>query len=60
MRILIFGASGQTGRELVAQAVPLGHEVTAFVRNAGTLGHVEPRVRIVHGDIADLSFLGVP
>ncbi len=34
MRILVLGASGQLGRELVRQAHACGHEVTAFVRRA--------------------------
>ena len=55
MRILIFGASGQTGHELLAQAIPLGHEVTAFVRNAGKLGQVNSRVHVIHGDITDAA-----
>lgn len=33
-RIVIFGASGRTGRSVVAQAVQRGDEVVAFVRDA--------------------------
>jgi putative NADH-flavin reductase len=33
MNILILGASGKTGREVVDQAVAAGHTVTAFVRD---------------------------
>ena len=51
MKILIFGANGKTGRELLAQAAASGHEVTAFVRNPATLDGVEPRPRIVAGDV---------
>jgi len=32
MRILVFGAGGPTGRELVAQALAAGHDVTAVTR----------------------------
>ena len=35
-RIVIFGASGRTGRSVVAQAVQRGDEVVAFVRDAST------------------------
>jgi putative NADH-flavin reductase len=34
MRIVVFGASGKTGRSVVAQAVHRGDEVVAFVRDA--------------------------
>jgi putative NADH-flavin reductase len=34
MRIVVFGASRRTGRQVVPQAVKRGHDVTAFVRDA--------------------------
>lgn len=34
MKIVVFGASGRTGRQVVPQAVKRGHDVTAFVRDA--------------------------
>lgn len=33
MKLIIFGASGKTGRHMVAQTLAAGHEVTAFVRS---------------------------
>lgn len=51
MRILIFGATGGTGRELVSQALQRGHDVSAFVRTPGRLAMVDSRLRIVRGDI---------
>jgi len=53
MRILVFGASGGTGREIVRQALIRGDlEVTAFVRDPASL---EPasRLRILQGDVLD-------
>ena len=38
MKLLIIGATGPTGRELVAQAVAQGHQVTTLVRNAAKAG----------------------
>jgi len=55
MNVLIFGASGQTGRELVAQALGLGHDVTAFARRPETLGRADGRLRVVQGDIIDAA-----
>ena len=51
MRILIFGATGGTGRELVAQTLQRGHDVTAFVRTPDKLTVVDSRLRVVQGDI---------
>lgn len=48
-RILILGATGGTGRELVEQALAAGHDVTAFVRVPSKLP--PGRVRAVAGDI---------
>jgi len=33
MKILVFGATGSVGKEIVNQALNQGHQVTAFVRN---------------------------
>jgi putative NADH-flavin reductase len=51
MRILIFGATGGTGRELVTQALDRRHEVTAFVRTPSKLSLSNPRLRLVQGDV---------
>src|SRR5690349_14183210 len=32
VKLIVFGATGGTGRELIAQGVAAGHAVTAFVR----------------------------
>jgi putative NADH-flavin reductase len=37
VRIIIFGPTGGTGRELVSQALDAGHEVTAFARDPAML-----------------------
>ncbi len=51
MRILIFGATGGTGRELVSQALEGGHEVTAFVRTPSWPHLQDPRLRVHPGDV---------
>ena len=49
MRLLIFGASGRTGREIVNQALEQGHEVTAFVRDPKKLT-IKNSLHIIEGD----------
>jgi uncharacterized protein YbjT (DUF2867 family) len=52
-RILIVGATGGTGRQLVAQALDRGFHVTALVRNPLALRLEHPRLRVVRGDVLD-------
>jgi putative NADH-flavin reductase len=51
MCILIFGATGGTGRQLVQQALERDHQVTAFVRNPNKLSLRHSKLRVVQGDI---------
>jgi putative NADH-flavin reductase len=53
MRVVIFGASGATGRWLIAQALGRGHSVTAFVRDPSRLDGLPSEVRVAQGDVAD-------
>ncbi|MCA9401655.1 MAG: SDR family oxidoreductase [Candidatus Omnitrophica bacterium] len=53
MKIIIFGASGGTGLQLIEQALESGHEVTAFVRNVNKIGVQNERLHIVQGDVLD-------
>jgi len=53
VRLLIFGASGQTGQELVRQALEHGHTVTAFVRQPAKLAGGGRSISIVPGTVAD-------
>jgi putative NADH-flavin reductase len=53
MNLLVFGASGQTGQEVVREALARGHAVTAFVRDPTKLGDAAAKVRVIRGDVAD-------
>lgn len=51
MRLLVFGASGATGRHLVRLALSQGHGVTAFVRDPARLPAMDERLDRVVGDV---------
>ncbi len=60
MKILIIGATGGTGRELVKQALERGHTVTALVRkperarfSEPTASGGRPNLKIVQGNVLD-------
>ncbi|NJM63208.1 MAG: SDR family oxidoreductase [Oscillatoriales cyanobacterium RU_3_3] len=55
MNLLIFGATGETGRELVKQALAQGNAVTAFVRDSAKLDMQHPNLKIVEGNITDTT-----
>jgi uncharacterized protein YbjT (DUF2867 family) len=53
LRILIIGATGGTGRELVRQALEQGHQVTALVRKPKKMKLEHPNLRVVKGNVHD-------
>lgn len=55
MKLIIFGATGATGKRIVEQALEQGHHVTAFVRDPSKLGIMHSNLTIAKGDIMDLS-----
>jgi len=52
MKIIVFGATGGTGKLMVTQALAKGHSVTAFVRRPEGLPQ-DPHLRIIQGDVFD-------
>ncbi len=55
MKLLIVGATGGTGRELVRQALERGHHVTAFARNPSKLDLKNERLTTARGDVLDFA-----
>lgn len=51
MKVAIFGASGGTGEQLTQQALSLGHEVTAFVRNPNQIRYRHNNLKLLQGDV---------
>ena len=54
-RLLVVGATGGTGRQIVAQALERGHEVTALARDPARLRINHPRLTVVQGDVLDAA-----
>lgn len=55
MRLVVFGATGGIGREVVSQALDQGHDVVAIVRNPDGVGLAHERLKLVKADILDAS-----
>ncbi len=54
MKLLIFGATGGTGRELLKQALDQGHHLVAFVRDPAKIEELQnPNLRVIRGDVLD-------
>jgi putative NADH-flavin reductase len=53
MKLLVFGASGKTGREVVRQALARGYTVTAFVRDTARLPLAHGNLRLIAGEITN-------
>lgn len=54
MKLLVFGATGGTGRQVVEQALEQGHTVTAFTRTPAKLDIQHPNLKVTQGDVMDL------
>ena len=52
-KILILGATGATGQQVLSQALEAGYEVTAFVRNPGGMSVQHAGLRLIAGDVTD-------
>ncbi|CAM4472786.1 NAD(P)H-binding protein [Paenibacillus phoenicis] len=63
MKIVVFGATGNTGKRVLAQGIKMGYEMTAFVRNAERLynqlgEHSAQHVKVIVDDILDPANVG--
>jgi len=58
MKVLVLGANGKTGAEVVRQGMAAGHEITAFARDPSRLKASGPQLVVKVGDarnVADLA-----
>ena len=57
MKLVVLGATGGTGLEIVRQAIEQGHSVTAFVRSPEPLKPFNNRITIKQGDLLNSAEL---
>ncbi len=57
MKIVLFGASGKTGRLFMDLALNDGHEVTAVVRNPASICFVHERLTVKTADVFNINSL---
>ncbi len=55
MNLAVFGATGGTGRQLVAQALEAGHTVTALVRTPAAFPMQHEQLTLIQGDVRDAA-----
>lgn len=57
MKLVVLGATGATGMEIVRWAVERGHSVTAFVRSPERLKPFADRIAVTRGDLLNAGEL---
>src|SRR5882762_5785574 len=57
MKLVVLGATGGTGLEIVRQALEHGHSVTAFVRSPERLKQFGDRITVKQGDLLNSADL---
>ncbi len=55
MKLIIFGSTGGTGRQVMEQALEQGHDVTAFVRSPEKLNQKHEKLQVVKGNVLDFA-----
>jgi putative NADH-flavin reductase len=53
MKLAIFGATGETGKQLVKQALEKGYKVTSYVRSPSKLNINHECLTIIHGELTE-------
>ncbi len=53
MKIVVFGASGKTGKLVVNEALDAGHKVIAYVRNSSSFTFEHENLKVVVGNLSE-------
>jgi len=57
MKLVVFGATGGTGKQVVERALAAGHEVVAVARKPAAIATKHARLNVVAGDVLDRASL---
>ena len=57
VKLIVLGATGGTGRQVVTQALEAGHEVTVLARDRSKVNIQHDRLRVVEGDVENNAAL---
>ena len=55
MKLIIFGSTGNTGRQVITQALEQGHEVTAVARSPEKLDQKHEKLQVIKGNVLDFA-----
>ena len=58
MKLLILGATGGTGRQLLEQGLAAGHEITVLARDRAKVTAQHARLKVLEGDATDAAAVG--
>ena len=53
MKIIVFGATGKTGKLVCLNAIKNGNEVTGFARSRSKIEAIDPKIKAFQGDAMD-------
>jgi uncharacterized protein YbjT (DUF2867 family) len=53
MKVLIFGATGYSGKAVLKQALQQNHQVTVLTRSKSAIAFTHPNLRVVEGNVLD-------
>jgi putative NADH-flavin reductase len=60
MKLVVFGATGGIGAQVVSQALAAGHAVTAIVRRPSSITLQHERLEVIRGNVLEPATIGEP
>jgi putative NADH-flavin reductase len=56
-KIAVFGATGETGKQIVEQALQAEYEVVAYARNPSKLNVSNEHLTVIQGELSDVALV---